>query len=30
MKADDKGIELVADLSLIKDTQIIHDEKRIQ
>ena len=29
MKAEDKKIELIADLSLIKNTVMIHDEQRI-
>ena len=29
MKADDKGIELVADLSLVTNTVMLHDEMRI-
>ena len=30
MKADDKGVILTSDLSLIDDTKITHDEQRIQ
>ena len=30
MKAEDKGVELIADLSEVPNTVIVHDEMRIQ
>ena len=30
IQAEDKGVELIADLSLINNTKINHDEHRIQ